>query len=69
MTETETLIARIHSTALRVNRSPSTISAKVLGGGRVLADLEAGRTITLAKYENAMAALTAMETSDGINVL
>lgn len=63
MTETQKLIARIHALAAKLERSPSTISAKVLGGGQVLADLEAGKTITLAKYERANALLAAMEKS------
>ena len=61
MTETQRLIARIHALAKTLDRSPATLSAKVLGGGQVLADLEAGKTITLAKYERANATLAAME--------
>jgi len=61
MTETQQLIARIHALAQRLDRSPATLSAKVLGGGQVLADLESGKTITLAKYERAKALLSEME--------
>ena len=61
MTETQALIQRIQSLAVKRNRAPSTISAEILGGGRVLADLEAGKTITLAKYERACALLDAAE--------
>ena len=61
MTETQQLIARIHALAAKLERSPATISAKVLGGGKVLSELERGRTITLAKYEKAKAALSVME--------
>lgn len=61
MTETQQLIKRIHALAKRLDRSPSTLSAKILGGGQVLADLEAGKTITLAKYERAKVLLEAME--------
>lgn len=61
MTETQQLIARIHDLAKRLDRSPSTLSAKVLGGGQVLADLESGKTITLAKYERAKVILSEME--------
>jgi hypothetical protein len=61
MTETQQLIARIKSLAEKLDRSPSTLSAKVLGGGQVLADLESGKTITLAKYERANALLAEME--------
>lgn len=61
MTETEQLIARIHTLAKKMDRSPSTLSAKLLGGGQVLADLENGKTITLAKYERAKALLAEME--------
>lgn len=61
MTETQQLIARIHALAKQLDRSPATLSAKVLGGGQVLADLENGKTITLAKYERAKALLSRME--------
>ena len=61
MTETQQLIRRIHDLAKTLDRSPATISAKVLGGGQVLADLESGKTITLAKYERANALLADME--------
>jgi hypothetical protein len=61
MSETEQLIHRIRELAKRLDRSPSTLSAKVLGGGQVLADLESGKTITLAKYERANALLSEME--------
>jgi hypothetical protein len=61
MTETQQLIARINALAQKLDRSPATLSAKVLGGGQVLADLESGKTITLAKYERAKALLDRME--------
>lgn len=61
MTETQQLIQRIHNLAAKLDRSPATLSAKVLGGGQVLADLESGKTITLAKYERAKAILSEME--------
>jgi hypothetical protein len=61
MTETQQLIRRIHDLAKRMDRAPSTLSAKVLGGGQVLSDLEGGKTITLAKYERAKALLDRME--------
>lgn len=61
MTETQSLIARIHALAKKLDRSPATLSAKILGGGQVLADLESGKTITLAKYERATALLSEME--------
>lgn len=64
MSETEQLIARIHELAKRLDRSPATLSAKVLGGGQVLADLESGKTITLAKYERAKALLAEMEQAE-----
>jgi len=63
MSETERLIARIHALAQKMGRSPATLSAKVLGGGQVLADLESGRTITLAKYERASAQLAELESA------
>ena len=61
MTETQQLIARIKAVAAATGRAPATISGHVLGSGATLAALEAGKTITLAKYERAMAALSEME--------
>ena len=61
MTETQQLISRIHNLAKIMDRSPATLSARVLGGGQVLADLESGKTITLAKYERASAMLAELE--------
>lgn len=61
MTETQQLIARLHAAAKREQKAPATISALVLGSGGSLSALEAGKTITLAKYERAMAALDRME--------
>lgn len=61
MTETEKLIARIRALAERQGLAPSTVGAKVLGGGSIFASLESGKTITLAKYERVLASLDAME--------
>jgi len=61
MTETQQLIVRIHDIAKRLDRAPSTLSARVLGGGQVLADLERGKTITLSKYERAKLLLDEIE--------
>ena len=61
MTETEQLISRIHALALATKRAPSTLSAQLLGSGKRLSELEAGRTITLANYERANAMLAEME--------
>jgi len=57
MTETAKLIARIHLYAARTGKAPATISGELLGSGASLAAIEAGKTITLAKYERAMAIL------------
>lgn len=57
----EELIARIRALAERTGRQPSTISAIVLKSGAALSALEGGKTITLAKYERAMAALDELE--------
>lgn len=65
MSHTEQLIARINALAERTGKSPSTISAQLLGGGRVLADLESGKTITLAKYERVLPMLSEMEANAG----
>lgn len=61
MTHTQQLIARIKALAEKTDRSPSTLSATLLGGGKVLSELEAGKTITLAKYERVLPILSEME--------
>jgi hypothetical protein len=61
MSHTAQLIGRIKALAAKTDRSPSTISAQLLGGGGVLAALEAGKTITLAKYERVLPLLSEME--------
>ena len=61
MSETQQLIHRIHALADKLGLAPSTIGARVLGGGQVLTGLEAGKTITLAKYERAKAMLDEIE--------
>jgi hypothetical protein len=61
MSETQQLIARIKALAEKQNRATSTLSAQILGSGKSLSDLEAGKTITLAKYERAMAELDQLE--------
>ena len=61
MTETQKLIARIKAVAKMTDRAEATIACKVLGTGKGLENLEAGKTITLAKYERAMKQLSEME--------
>lgn len=61
MSHTEQLIARIKALATKTGKASSTLSAQLLGGGMVLADLEAGKTITLAKYERVLPILSEME--------
>lgn len=61
MTETQTLIARMKAQAKAQGISPSTLSFRILGSGGTYAALKAGKTITLAKYERAMALLDEME--------
>ena len=61
MSETQQLIKRIRSVAKLTQRATATVSGQVLGTGQGLANLEAGKTITLAKYERAMAELDRME--------
>ena len=63
MSHTEQLIARIKLLAEKTGKSPSTLSAILLGGGKVLSDLEEGKTITLAKYERVLPQLSEMEAS------
>lgn len=55
------LIGRIHALAAKTERKPSTISAAVLNSGAALSALESGKTITLAKYQRAVAKLDEME--------
>jgi hypothetical protein len=61
MTETQQLISRIKALAARQGLSPSTVGARVLGGGSILSALENGKTITLAKYERAKVILADLE--------
>ncbi len=61
MSHTEQLIARIKALAAKTNKSPSTLSSQLLGSGEILAKLEAGKTITLAKYERVLPLLSEME--------
>lgn len=61
MTETQRLIARIKAQAEKQNIAASTLSARLLGSGATLAALESGKTITLAKFERAMAELDALD--------
>jgi hypothetical protein len=61
MTETERLISRIRALAEMTGKAPTTLSGQLLGSGASLAALEEGKTITLAKYERAMAELDALE--------
>jgi hypothetical protein len=61
MTYTETLIARIKALAEKQGKAPATVAAPILGGGQVFASLEAGKTITLAKFEKACAMLDELE--------
>lgn len=58
---TEQLIARIRKVAETRDRATSTISAIVLGSGKTFSELEAGKTITLAKYEKALLKLDELE--------
>ncbi len=61
MTETQRLIERITALAEKRNLAPSTLSARILGSGKTLSELQAGKTITLAKYERALALIDQME--------
>jgi hypothetical protein len=55
------LIERMHRVADAQGVAASTLSARVLGSGAILASLEAGKTITLAKFEKACAMLDELE--------
>jgi len=61
MTETKRLIERINALAAKQGLAPSTLSARILGSGKTLSELQAGRTITLSKYEKALALIDQME--------
>lgn len=61
MSHTTDLIARIKALAEKQGRAPATVAAPLLGSWAAFANLEAGKTITLAKYERALAALEELE--------
>jgi hypothetical protein len=61
MSHTEQLIARIEALAAKQGRAPSTVDGALLGSGSIFANLKNGGTITLAKYERAIAELSEME--------
>lgn len=61
MSHTAQLIARIEALADKTGKSPSTLSAALLGSGKRLSELKEGRTITLAIYERALPLLSEME--------
>lgn len=61
MSHTQQLIERIRAIAEKRDRATSTISAIVLGSGKTFSELEAGKTITLAKYERALMKLDELE--------
>lgn len=61
MTETQLLIERIRALSVKMNLAPATVGARVLGGGQIFGNLEAGKTITLAKYERAKIELAKLE--------
>lgn len=61
MTETERLIFRIKRAAKALELETTTMAFKLLGSGTKLRELENGKTITLRKYEHAMAELDRLE--------
>jgi hypothetical protein len=61
MTYTQQLIARIEALAEKQGKAPATVAAPILGSGQAFANLKEGKTITLAKFERAWAALAEME--------
>lgn len=61
MSHTQQLIARIEALAEKTGKAPSTLSAALLGSGKRLSELKAGKTITLAIYERALPLLSEME--------
>lgn len=61
MTLTDDLITRIKAVAEKRGVAPATVAAPILGSWQSFANLEAGKTITLAKYERAIAQLSELE--------
>lgn len=61
MSHTQQLIDRIDALAAKTGRASSTLSAILLGSGKRLSELKAGKTITLAIYERALPKLSEME--------
>lgn len=54
-------VERMNAVAAKLGMAPSTLSAQVLGSGVLLKRMAEGKTITLAKYEKACAALGELE--------
>lgn len=61
MTETQTLIARVRALADKTGQSPSTLSGKLFGNGKRLAEIESGGSLTLKTYSAALAKLEELE--------
>jgi hypothetical protein len=61
MSDIPTFIARAHAYARRAKLEPSTVSRKLLGNGKRLAELEAGKSLRVDTLENANALLDELE--------
>lgn len=61
MTETQQLIARVHKLADKTGQSPKTLSGKLFGNGKRLAEIEAGGSLTMSTYSKALEKLDELE--------
>ena len=61
MTETQTLIARVHALAKKMDQSPSTLSGKLFGNGKRLTEIEKGGSLTMKTYAQAIERLEELE--------
>lgn len=61
MSDIPALIARAHAYARRAQLSTSTVSRKLLGNGKRLAELEAGKNLRVDTLENANKLLDELE--------
>lgn len=61
MDEVAELIARSHAYCKRANVKPSTLSRKLLGNGKRLGELEAGKSLRVDTLQKAKAELDRLE--------
>lgn len=61
MADIATLVARAHAYASRSKLSPSTVSRKILGNGKRLAELEAGKSLNVHTLDRAFEILDRLD--------